>query len=98
MVQDKVLHGQILILQQQLLVYGTGRVRQQSNPLVVPHAERLSYPLDGWFEFFDHTSRRYSPVESAVEYLPGPHTPFGPQSAHVVTAERSPAMFLVGLL
>ena len=49
--QNTVLRGQIFILQQKLLVHRAGHVRQQSHPLLVPHADCLSYSGHGWFRF-----------------------------------------------
>jgi hypothetical protein len=44
--QPLVLHGQIFILQQQLLVHRTRSVRQQSHPPLARHTECLSYSAD----------------------------------------------------
>jgi hypothetical protein len=41
--QNTVLCGQIFILQQKLLVHRARHVRQQPHPLLVPHADCLSY-------------------------------------------------------
>lgn len=42
--QDAVLRSQVLVLKEQFLIDQPGHVCQHSQPLVILHAERLSYP------------------------------------------------------